>query len=219
MHRLLVIFELDGTLVDSEKLGARALQELLPGLNDTVDELVIRYRGWKLAEILRDIERRNALFLAEDFEPAYRHRSGELFASDLRPMEGVQAMLEELAQPCCIASSGPPAKIAQALALTGLAPYFGNRVLSAYLVGSWKPEPGLFLHAAKAMGYAPQRCVVVEDSTVGLDAAAAAGMRALHCMPDGDADGGAGRFSNMAELPGIIRDLEQRPHAGPEVPA
>lgn len=95
-------------------------------------------------------------------------------------MPGVVAMLESLDQPRCIASSGPPQKIAQALKVSGLAIYFGSNLYSSYVVGSWKPEPGLFLHAARSMGYVPNTCIVVEDSTVGIQAANAAGMAALH---------------------------------------
>ena len=49
-------------------------------------------------------------------------------------------------------------------------------IFSAYEVGVWKPEPGLFLHAAGAMGIRPERCAVVEDSRSGLQAGLAAGM-------------------------------------------
>ena len=107
------------------------------------------------------------------------------------------------------ASSGPPAKISHALALTGLAPYFGERIFSAYTVGSWKPEPGLFLHAAAAMSFAPEHCVVVEDSPVGLQAAAAAGMRALHYAPDETTGVEAvnSRFSHMSALPALLQGM------------
>lgn len=86
-------------------------------------------------------------------------------------------MLEALTHATCIASSGPPEKIKHALAVTGLDAFFAERFFSSYVVQSWKPEPELFLHAATAMGYAPEQCVVVEDSMVGIDAAEAAGMR------------------------------------------
>ena len=58
-------------------------------------------------------------------------------------------------------------KISHALAVSGLAPFFGKNVFSSYTLNSWKPEPDLFLHAAKIMGAQPEQCVVVEDSEVG----------------------------------------------------
>lgn len=205
----LVIFDLDGTLVDSETLCNQAFLDLLPALTDTVEAVVERYRGKKLADTLRDIEHRTGSALPDNFEALYRQRVAELFESDLKPIHGVVDMLGALEYPFCIASSGPPAKITHALALTGLAPYFGERIFSAYTVGSWKPEPGLFLHAAAAMGFSPEHCVVVEDSPVGLQAAAAAGMRALHYAPEETkgAEAVNSRFSHMSALPALLQGM------------
>lgn len=211
MKPLLIIFDLDGTLVDSETLCNQAFLDLLPALSDTVEVLVDRYRGAKLAVTMRDLEDRLGNALPDNFEKMYRRRVAELFAADLKPVPGAADMLAALEHPFCIASSGPPEKIAHSLALTGLAPYFGDRVFSAYVVGSWKPEPGLFLHAAAAMGFAPEQCVVVEDSAVGLAAAAAAGMRVLHYAPHVLAGmQNISMFSSMSKLPALLRDLTVR---------
>jgi HAD superfamily hydrolase (TIGR01509 family) len=201
-----IIFDLDGTLVDSEALCNQAFLDLLPALDDSVESLVHRYRGRKLATILADIENRLGQRLPEDFERHYRQRVSELFASDLRPTPGVREMLELLRHPYCVASSGPREKIQQALDVSGLAPYFRDTIFSSYEVGSWKPEPGLFLHAADAMGFSPGECVVVEDSEVGIVAAAAAGMRALQYTPDGalPVSSVVTTFSSMAELSALL---------------
>jgi len=206
MEQLLVIFDLDGTLVDSEQLCNQALLDLLPSLDETVDELIIRYRGGKLAEILLDLERRHGIRLGDNFERQYRRRVAELFETDLKPVEGVSEMLEKLTQAACIASSGPPEKIRHALAVTGLAEYFGEQFFSSYVVQSWKPDPGLFLHAAAAMGFTPEKCIVVEDSPVGLKAATAARMRSLQYAPRGKR--GSHQFCSMNELPAILQDIE-----------
>ena len=92
-------------------------------------------------------------------------------------------MLDSLSYSKCVASSGPPAKILQALEVSGLASYFGRFLFSSYDIGFWKPDPGLFLHAAQAMGFMPSQCVVVKDSDVGIQAAIAAGMKAFHFLP------------------------------------
>src|SRR5690606_4399893 len=107
-------------------------------------------------------------------------------------------MLNTLEFPFCIASSGPPEKIKHALTVTQLAPFFGERFFSSYIVGSWKPDPGLFLHAAAAMGFAPANCVVVEDSRVGLEAAASAGMHAPHFAPSHKTSKSIRTFSSMS---------------------
>lgn len=208
MTDICVIFDLDGTLVDSETLCNQAFLDLLPGIGDPVTVLVQRYRGLKLAAILADLSVRLGRALPADFESVYRSRVAKLFDTQLRPTPGAPEMLRATPLAKCVASSGPREKIARALAVTALAPYFGENIFSAYEVGSWKPQPGLFLHAAKAMGFPPNRCVVVEDSDVGIEAAAAAGMKALRFRPS-DEDGGSAPadFSHMAELPALLAGI------------
>lgn len=205
-----IIFDLDGTLVDSEILSNQAFVDLVPEITEPAEQMVNRYRGKKLADILYDLEERFGKKLPDTFEASYRERVAILFAQQLKPMPGVVAMLEELELPKCIASSGPPSKIAQALKVSGLARFFNSSIYSSYVIGSWKPEPGLFLHAARSMGFASKDCIVVEDSDVGIQAANAAGMRALHYVPSVNEkfENGAITFSKMALLPELIRSLE-----------
>jgi HAD superfamily hydrolase (TIGR01509 family) len=101
-------------------------------------------------------------------------------------MPGVTEMLVELPYARCVASNGPPAKIAHGLRAAGLEAFFGENVFSSYDVGRWKPDPHLFLHAAERMGFAPAQCIVVEDSNAGLAAAKAAGMSAIRYCPTGE---------------------------------
>lgn len=208
MCRLLVIFDLDGTLVDSEALCNQAFLDLLPSLNETVAELIDQFRGRKLSEILSEIEYKISSPLPQGFEQNYRQRVADLFATELRPIEGVPEMLKALELPFCIASSGPPEKIRHALTVTKLAPFFGDRFFSSYIARSWKPDPGLFLYAAAAMGFTPEDCVVVEDSPVGLEAATSAGMYALHFAPNNKTSKSIRTFSSMSELPSILLGME-----------
>lgn len=212
LQPICVIFDLDGTLVDSESLCNRALLEMVPDLQCPVEALVARYRGMKLAAIFSDIEVRTNSRLPPTFEAAYRQRVAELFALELKPVAGVGEMLEALPHARCIASSGPRAKIEQALSVSGLAHFFEKSIFSSYEVGSWKPEPGLFVHAAHAMGFAAEHCVVVEDSEVGIQAAKAAGMQSLHYVgiEREQQPLGAYQFNDMRVLPGLIAGL-QRP--------
>ena len=208
MKSFCVIFDLDGTLVDSEELCNQAFLDLLPQLNDTVESLLQRYRGKKLAPILADLESRLYQKLPDVFEQHYRERVAELFSRELKPMPGVIEMLETTNFPKCIASSGPLLKIRQALQVSGIAPYFGNNIFSSYEVGSWKPEPGLFQYAANAMGFMPSQCVVVEDSEVGIEAAAAAGMKAFQYVRNGETSsfraGDRVLFDDMSQLPQLL---------------
>ena len=217
MSNLCVIFDLDGTLVDSENLCNQAFLDLLPQLNLSLGDLLTRFRGRKMALIVAELEQILGTPLTADFVPKYREHVAHLFATSLQPMPGVLEMLEQLRYPYCIASSGPIAKIRGALTVTGLLPWFERRIFSAYEVGSWKPEPGLFLHAAKTMGFEPCRCVVVEDSLVGIEAAQAAHMYAMQFLPEGgqaEAHPHATCFDNMAALPALLNAYTTTLHEG-----
>lgn len=208
MTRICVIFDLDGTLVDSEGLCNQAFLDLLPQLSETMESLTQRYRGKKLTSILADLESCLCQKLPDEFEQHYRQRVAEFFSRELKPMPGVIDMLEATNFSKCIASSGPPLKIRQALEVSGLASYFGDSIFSSYEVGSWKPEPGLFQFAANAMGFKPGQCVVIEDSEVGIEAAIAAGMKAFQYVRNGETSscliGDEMSFDDMLQLPQLL---------------
>ncbi len=174
-----VIFDCDGTLVDSEELGFEAIceQALALGIPFAPGEANAVLRGRPMPECLDEFARRLGRPLPEGFEARLRAAMAERFRTHLQPMPGAHALLQSLALPFCIATNGPRAKVELTLSLTGLGRYFGDRVLCAYEVGLFKPDPGLFLAAARSLGVAPERCVVVEDSPPGIAAGLAAGMR------------------------------------------
>ncbi len=182
-----IIFDCDGTLVDSEYLCNLGLEIKLKGYGVELSavEMMDRFRGGKLATILKTIESEHEIKLNEDFVSSYRSLVDELFEKELKACEGVNVALTEISLPKCVASSGPIEKINLALSITGLSSYFRGNIFSSYVVGSWKPDPGIFLHAAKAMGFRPDECAVVEDSPVGISAAIAAGMRPILYDPNG----------------------------------
>src|SRR5205814_3978267 len=113
----------------------------------------------------------------------------------------------ELSQPICVASSGPMEKIELSLSLTGLLRFFKGRIFSSYDVAAWKPDPGLFLHAARAMGVAPWDCAVVEDSLPGICAGLAAGMTVFAFQPleaDPDIPAEVTVLKELLELRGLL---------------
>jgi HAD superfamily hydrolase (TIGR01509 family) len=181
-----LIFDLDGTLVDSEPLCSQAFLDLLPDLSDTTAGLMARYRGHRLADVFADISLRLGRTLPDTFEQAYRERVATLYDTHLVAMPGVIDMLMNLSNPRCVASNGPPSKIAHGLRAAGLEQFFIGNVFSSYEVGRWKPDPHLFLYAAERMGFTPAQCIVVEDSDAGLAAARAAGMYAIRYCPTGE---------------------------------
>jgi HAD superfamily hydrolase (TIGR01509 family) len=206
---LCLIFDLDGTLVDSEPLATQAFLDLLPQLEDTVSGLMSRYTGLQFAQVVADLSTRLGQPLPDDFEASYRTRIAQLYDASLVPMPGAVEMLSALQNPKCVASNGPISKISHGLSVTGLADFFGDRVFSAYEVGKWKPEPHLFLHAARTMNALPRMCLVVEDSDAGLQAAKAAGMRAVQFSPTParKSDMAVAQVSDLRDLVHLIRNL------------
>ncbi len=190
-----IIFDLDGTLVDSEPLCNQAFLDLLPEISLSVDDLLMRFRGRKLSEILKDIEDLIGRKLSENFETTYRTQVKANFEASLEAFPDLHDTLRSIEIPFCIASSGPQKKIISALKKTCLDTLFYGRTFSSYDIGKWKPDPRLFLHAAAKMGVPPEACLVVEDSSVGIEAAKAAGMSALHFSSDGFTIEGVESFS------------------------
>ncbi|MGB6059074.1 MAG: HAD family hydrolase [Microthrixaceae bacterium] len=176
----LVIFDCDGVLVDSERLAVRVESELLTSL------------GWELteADVLERFVGRSDAYMHEQIElnlgrpvpewdAMYRSSLHEAFLAELVAVEGIEAALDELTIPTCVASSGTHEKLRMTLGLTGLFDRFESRIYSTTEVANGKPAPDLFLHAAAQHNAAPPNCLVIEDSRSGVEAARAAGMRSL----------------------------------------
>lgn len=189
----LVIFDCDGVLVDSEPIINRAHAEVLTacGYPITEHELLERFCGMSDAEMLTIVEREWGRALP----PYYTERVGVMiengFCGSLAAIEGVTEALDALRLPVCVASSSAPEQIRRKLELTGILDRFGqSNLFSAAMVARGKPAPDLFLYAAQRLGAPPNRCVVVEDSPAGIEAACAAGMNAIgfcggsHCGPE-----------------------------------
>ena len=188
MASKLVIFDCDGVLVDSEKLGNDILAEMLANYGHQIsgDESKDRFRGVRFTKCLEILEQETGIELPESFEIDFRERMSSVFRAQLRPVDGALRMVESLRIPFCVASSGPRKKIEENLRTTSLYPHFVDKIFSAYEFDSWKPDPGLFLSAARHFGVAPKDCIVVEDSFVGVSAAIAADMTVLALDPTVD---------------------------------
>ena len=176
-----LIFDCDGTLVDSEYLCNLGLEIQLRdyGIESSAHTMMEKYRGGKLAEILQSIEKEHNILLKENFVSEYRELVNELFENELNPCEGVLKFLRQNTLSICVASSGPTKKINKALEITGLKKYFGDNIFSSYEINSWKPDPDIFLYAAKRMGMDPDECLIIEDSLKGIESGLAAGMKTI----------------------------------------
>jgi HAD superfamily hydrolase (TIGR01509 family) len=201
----LVIFDCDGVLVDSEELGNNVLAEMLANHGHRISgaESRGRFRGMKLAKCLEILEQETGIELPESFETDVRRQMSSVFQERLVPVMGALRLIESLRIPYCVASSGPRSKIEENLRITTLYPHFVGRIFSAHEIGSWKPDPGLFLAAARYFGVEPENCIVIEDSYVGVSAGIAANMTvfALDATPEDGSLADATRvFRSMDEI-------------------
>jgi HAD superfamily hydrolase (TIGR01509 family) len=212
----LVIFDCDGVLVDSEPLANRILSERLAsaGLHMPMDEVMRTFVG-KTREAC--IVRAGELLgrpLPADFAAEWDRVLYAALRKELRPVEGISAVLDALPMPYCAASNSSPERLKLALEATGLWERFEGRAFSAQLVANPKPAPDLFLHAAREMRVDRLRCAVVEDTPTGVRAGVAAGMTvfAYAAAPHADRDGlereGGRVFGDMAELPLLLDNAD-----------
>lgn len=206
-----LLFDNDGTLVDSEFLNCEAMAAELSdtGINEDPEHLYRTYSGWQLSLVLDDLQKHHAMPLDDGFIARFRRRASLHFEGRLQAVVHIPQVLAQLDNPMCVASNAPMEKILQAINLTGLASFFGESIFSAYDINSWKPEPDLFLHAAREMGFDPSQCVVIEDSEVGVTAALAAGIDVVQFDPHFSTRPRAGVavIHSMKELPDAIQSF------------
>ncbi|WP_030017987.1 HAD family hydrolase [Streptomyces monomycini] len=212
----LIIFDNDGVLVDSEPLSNTILAGYLTELGHptSYEESIRDYMGAAVHRVHDLVKERTGQLLPEDFETTLHARVFEAFERELEPVAGVDEVLGTLTAdgtPYCVASSGSHERIRVGHRKTGLDEWFEEEwIFSSQDVGQGKPAPGLFLHAAREMGVAPERCVVIEDSPLGVQAAVAAGMdvygftaRTSAAELTAAAEV-TGLFARMAELPELL---------------
>lgn len=174
-----IIFDCDGVLVDTEKIGNGILLSMGAeyGFEMKLEDAYRDFNGRNLKECFLHIENAIAKKLPDNFESEYRQRSFEAFKTQVKPMEGIVEFLNKLEIPYCVASSGPVDKIRLNLEVAGLLDKFENKIFSSYQINSWKPDPGIFLHAAEEMGFAVKDCIVIEDSKAGVKAGIQGGFK------------------------------------------
>jgi HAD superfamily hydrolase (TIGR01509 family) len=213
MRYELVIFDNDGVLVDSEPLANTVLSGYLTELGHptSYDESLTDYMGSAVHRVHDLVEERTGQKLPEDFDSTLNTRTFAAFQRELVAVDGAEELLGKLVADgvaYCVASSGSHERIRVAHRKTGIDQWFEEEwIFSSEDVGRGKPAPDLFLHAAERMGVAPERCVVIEDSPLGVEAARAAGMDVYgftSMMPADRLVGVTGHFSDMAQLPELL---------------
>ncbi|BBI48105.1 6-phosphogluconate phosphatase [Vreelandella olivaria] len=212
----LLLFDCDGTLVDSEPLLA---EEMATGLNSiglpfASSDYLGEFRGACFRRIVAELQQRFGEVDPEQLdrmEASMRANLATRLAQELTTIPGAQEALDTLsAYPSAVVSNGPESKIHTALEATGLSRYFGKRFFSGYTANCWKPEPCLHLHAASIMGYSAHDCIAIDDALVGVRAALQAGMTVIHLnrFPDAETTPeNAIMISNMYQLPAVVERL------------
>lgn len=212
MFPALVIFDCDGVLVDSETPANEVLIANLArhGMTLSLEEAEQKFVGGTLQTAFETLKAMGA-DLPDDWCSDYRKELHERLRQGVEPIAGVIAVLDLLdgeGVPYCVASNGSDEKMAITLGQTGLWERFDGQRFSAKTIGIAKPEPGLYLAAAKAMGATPDQCAVVEDSVSGVLAARRAGMRCFGYAPKGSGEAlsahGALLFNAMSQLPRLL---------------
>ena len=184
-----VVFDLDGTLVDTETLYRQAFMEAAASLGFVM--AADRYAGLigiasrERAPLL--LAAFGAGFPLEAFFTAYRARRAMLLGAGVPVRAGAASLLRRLAVPKAVATSASRPTASAHLRRTGLAGHFMH-VVTRDDVTRGKPAPDVFLLAARRLGVAPARCIAVEDSPPGAAAARAAGMRVVLVGAEGCRD-------------------------------
>ncbi|MEM7709828.1 MAG: HAD family phosphatase [Pseudomonadota bacterium] len=198
-----VLWDLDGTLVDSEPLHIRSTDDTLAELGLTApSDFNDNALGLPAPEVHRLLVQKTGLTLDQSTWEARRLRRFRAISGDLNTRAPAARIVADLARrgvPQALVSNSSRAEVDLALAATGLGAHLSVTV-SLSNVQRGKPDPEGYLAAACALGIDPARCLVVEDSVTGAEAGLAAGMQVIfhpqqatpppkgviHVPPDGD---------------------------------
>ncbi|WP_315855391.1 HAD-IA family hydrolase [Vibrio hangzhouensis] len=186
-----MIFDCDGTLLDSERLCLQAIVDVLAEVGIDVDynALKNKFQGVQLERIF-EAQVTDSTQLAngglDNLITRYRARCRMLFTEHLLPIDGVYQVLEQLTIQgiaICIASNAPHEKMDFTLPLTKLDGYFEGRVFSALDANAWKPDPKLLHYVMDKMQVTAEECVFIDDSIVGIQAGVDAKVTTLYFSP------------------------------------
>ena len=211
----LVIFDCDGVLVDSEPISMRELTRALTSIGGMLDEEAVHatFSGMALVDIERGIAAHLGRPAPEGWLDAWLTSRAAAFERELQPVPGAAEAVRAvraLGYETCVGSQGRMEKMDQTLRVTGLADLFPReRIFSGTMVEHGKPAPDLYLLAAATCGFAPEACVVVEDSPTGVAAGLAAEMRVLGYVADSAGEEAAERLAKLGAE--VFHDMRQVP--------
>lgn len=186
-----ILFDCDGVLVDSEAITNGVLCEMLneAGWALSPADCLRLFIGKTVRSEAARIEAHTGQPLTDAWMARFYARRDVRLRAQLQPIAGardvVAAVHQRLQGRIACASGADRKKVEMQLAMTGLAPYFGTHVFSGHDMPRTKPAPDVYLAAAQALQVAPARCLVLEDTTTGVQAGVAAGATVLGFCPPG----------------------------------
>ena len=175
-----IIFDLDGTVIDTEHIWRDATYEIIrrrgiiitPEIQHTLAPIMAGVGLKKGCEKLIEI------FSLSDTIEAMAHEKNTLVLSMLKDrltlMEGFirfHAKIKELNLPIALATNADEHTLALVQEKLKIGEFFGEHIYYAKLVGKYKPDPAVYLHAAEKLGFKPEECIAIEDSKHGIRAA------------------------------------------------
>jgi HAD superfamily hydrolase (TIGR01509 family) len=216
-----VLFDCDGVLVDSEPITNRVLATMLGelGWSLSTEESMRIFTGKAVKDEAALIEARTGFAITPAWLDGFRARRNEALERELVAIPNaaiaVRALHAALDGRIACASGADRHKVELQLAKIGLLDCFEGRIFSGHETPRSKPFPDVYLAAAAALGVAPARCAVIEDTVTGAMAGVAAGATVFgysptdlgHSGPEALRAVGVARvFGDMAELPGLLAD-------------
>ena len=227
MEKMLVIFDCDGVLVDSEGLAAQALASSIMdiGYDITPEETQEMFLGYSLDMVINSLKTDLNLTVGDTFKSRYLTELHSHMYKNLTPIPEIHQTISRVkhidrVKNICVASNGELETVRISLQITSLISFFGNNIFTVNDVLYGKPNPDLFLYTAEQMRFAPSQCIVVEDSLLGVKAAIAAGMSVFGYIEEQRSikenlhsfcSAGAKTFVKMNQLPLLIENMQPTP--------
>ncbi|KIZ52275.1 HAD family hydrolase [Pseudomonas oryzihabitans] len=222
----LLISDCDGVLVDSEILAERVVLDGLAAHapRAELEALLHGTFGLTTRDIFALVEQRFGITLPPALFSDLRTQAETLISTSVEAIPGVKRALESIDLPLAVASNSLRHSVESSVRRADLVERVAGHIFSADMVAQPKPAPDVYLLAAKTMGVAPERCLVIEDSATGVRAALAAGMRVIgftgasHIPPSHgetlSALGVTALIAHMDELPATVARLRAAASGG-----
>lgn len=205
-----VIFDCDGTLVNSEAPTASLITEILlkDGYETNFEEILNISRGVKLSTLGNKLQTLFSDLDPNKFIQTYNENILKKLEADLVPDPTIVKLLKYFPVAMCVASNGSLERTRLALKASNLLQFFDGFIVSAYEINAWKPDPQIILHSSSILKVHPSECLVIDDSIDGLKAGLAAGAQiAAFRIPQeklGELGNSVTQLNNLSEVIELI---------------